>query len=312
MFAELANSLAIAEPCNFRNVTLVPIKSKCGPLSPVAAKSLDDAISDGTLRITEVSEQGSVPELRAKNFDENPVLILDGEELIGAKQNRIANVTVLVAAWSEIVIPVSCIEAGRWDYSRPNFAAAGRVASHKLRARKAEFVTDNLRHRRSRFSNQSAVWDDVREALHGLGAYSPTAALSDGFKSRADAIDSYLAAFTPQPGQVGVIYRIDGILAGLDLFGSEALFARAFAKLLRGCALQALAGFKTNAATAMQESDLLDLALRAPVDTFPGVGIGKERHIRSTEIGGGALELDGGLVHLFAFPRQSSDGDFAI
>jgi ARG and Rhodanese-Phosphatase-superfamily-associated Protein domain len=35
------------------------------------------------------------------------VLILDGEELVGAKQNRIVNVTILVVTQSEIVIPVS-------------------------------------------------------------------------------------------------------------------------------------------------------------------------------------------------------------
>jgi hypothetical protein len=31
--------------------------------------------------------------------------ILDGEELVGAKQNRIVNVTILVAPQSEVVIP---------------------------------------------------------------------------------------------------------------------------------------------------------------------------------------------------------------
>jgi hypothetical protein len=37
------------------------------------------------------------------------VLILDGEELVGTKQNRIVNTTILVAAGCEIVIPVSCV-----------------------------------------------------------------------------------------------------------------------------------------------------------------------------------------------------------
>ena len=41
-------------------------------------------------------------------------------------------------------------------------------------------------------------------------------------------------------GQFGVIYRIGGVLAGLDLLGSQAVFARAFPKLVRGSALQAL------------------------------------------------------------------------
>jgi hypothetical protein len=40
----------------------------------------------------------------------------DGEQLVGAKQNRILNMTVLVAAETEVTIPVSCVERGRWGY----------------------------------------------------------------------------------------------------------------------------------------------------------------------------------------------------
>src|SRR5262249_20404848 len=47
-----------------------------------------------------------------------------------------------------------------------------------------------------------------------LGAASPTNALSDGFEVRSNAIADYLAAFKVQPGQIGVIYKIDDVLAG--------------------------------------------------------------------------------------------------
>ena len=47
--------------------------------------------------------------------------MLDGEELIGAKQNRILNTTVLVAAHTEVTIPVSCVEQGRWGYRGRQF-----------------------------------------------------------------------------------------------------------------------------------------------------------------------------------------------
>jgi hypothetical protein len=44
--------------------------------------------------------------------------LLDGEELIGAKQNRALNLTILAPAKQVIVIPVSCVEAGRWHLRR--------------------------------------------------------------------------------------------------------------------------------------------------------------------------------------------------
>ena len=145
------------------------------------------------------------------------MLILDGEELVGAKQNRIVNLTILVAPRSEIVIPVSCIEAGRWGYSRPGFAAAGRVLNQEIRYCKAVAVTKNLKERRVRFSDQRAVWNGVSKALFALGAASPTSALSDGFDSRANAIDDFVEALRPLPEQIGVVYRIGGVVAGLDL-----------------------------------------------------------------------------------------------
>jgi hypothetical protein len=76
---------------------------------------LDDSLAGGWTVVTEVSEQGRVPELKVVNRGPKPTLIIDGEELLGAKQNRIVNLTILVAAKSELTIPVSCVEAGRCD-----------------------------------------------------------------------------------------------------------------------------------------------------------------------------------------------------
>ena len=55
------------------------------------------------------------------------VLFLEGEELVGAKQNRILNTSVLIAAHTKSKIPVSCVEAGRWGYKTAISARAGRI-----------------------------------------------------------------------------------------------------------------------------------------------------------------------------------------
>src|SRR5262249_19680404 len=121
-------------------------------------------------------------------------------------------------------------------------------------------------------------------------------------------IDDYLAAFNPQPRQVGVIYRIAGVLVGLDVFGSETAFARAFPKLLRGSALQALVGFGKDDGSHADDRQFLHAVFNATADRFPAVGLGEELRFDTEEMGGGALEVEGGLVHLFAFPRRSKDG----
>ena len=122
------------EPTIHRGITVVPLFPRRDP--GAAYTTLAAALRRG-LRITETSAAGSVPELVVANPLDEWVLLYDGEELVGAKQNRILNLTVLVAAESVTPIPVSCVEAGRWHRRSPTFAAAAHTAGPQLRLRKA-------------------------------------------------------------------------------------------------------------------------------------------------------------------------------
>ena len=54
----------------------------------------------------------------------SPVLLVDGEELIGAKQNRVLNLSILIPAKQRCVIPICCVEAGRWRAASREFSIA--------------------------------------------------------------------------------------------------------------------------------------------------------------------------------------------
>ena len=109
---EMLAAVLAGPPRSHHALCIVPI------LAPLEAEPawLTLAEAGDHVRITEVSEGGSVPDLRVANLADLPLLLLDGEQLVGAKQNRILNMTVLVAARSEVRIPVSCVEQGRWRY----------------------------------------------------------------------------------------------------------------------------------------------------------------------------------------------------
>ena len=88
------------------------------------------------VEVTEVDAAGSVPELLVINRSKRAVLIIDGEEVVGAKQNRVVNTSLLLPAESTTKIPMSCTEAGRWGRCRrssrnrtPCRAAAGAQGS---------------------------------------------------------------------------------------------------------------------------------------------------------------------------------------
>ena len=108
---------------------------------------LDEALGSGVIEVTEVNDHGAVPNLKVHNKSPKMVLILDGEELVGAKQNRIVNTTILIAGNATVVIPVSCVEQGRWSYNTPRFYSEERIMPSRMRAMKSEQVQRSVRAR---------------------------------------------------------------------------------------------------------------------------------------------------------------------
>jgi hypothetical protein len=73
---------------------------------------------------------------------------------------------------SELVIPVSCTEQGRWSYQSAEFYDSENLFSPKMRAKKASSVSDSLREGRNFASNQSAIWEDIEEMSFNAEVHS--------------------------------------------------------------------------------------------------------------------------------------------
>lgn len=149
--------LATGGPVRHGPLTVIPL------LGPEAEEPgwLTLAEAGEAVTVTEVSEAGAVPFLEVANGADRPVLLLDGEELVGAKQNRVLNTTVLVAAQSTVVIPVTCVEQGRWAYRSHRFAAADTSLFASLRAKKAARVSAAVRETGEHHGDQGEVWQDL-------------------------------------------------------------------------------------------------------------------------------------------------------
>ena len=135
IIAATLEALELGEPTVHRNLAVFPLLGGRGGRPPY--DTLKEALDAGTVTVAEVSEGGSVPRLALENRGERPVLVIDGEELVGAKQNRVLNLTILAPAGKSIVIPVSCVEQGRWSYRSRHFEDHGRILFSKARAAKS-------------------------------------------------------------------------------------------------------------------------------------------------------------------------------
>ena len=213
--------------------------------------------------------------------------------------NNLSDANVLKQG-QKLVIPVSCVEQGRWRYRNPEFASAGRALFARARANKVTQVTQSMVTSQSRSANQSRVWADVADKLAFCAAESETLSMSDAYESRAAQVEAYVAAFRPSPRQHGAVVAIDGQPVGLELFDSAASFSRYLGKLVRSYALDAIetAAGKALAPSEAKIRSFLDRLRNAAEERFPGVGEGEDIRLTGEGVAGGALAVDGRLVHL--------------
>jgi hypothetical protein len=247
-----------------------------------------------------------VPTLRAVNEGERPVLLLDGEELVGAKQNRVLNLTILVPAQSTLEIPVSCVEQGRWGYRSAEFSASGSAHHASGRAYKTQSVSASLRSGGRASADQVGVWRDIAAKAERMQVESPTLAMADLYEGHRGTVEDYVKGLPAGAGQCGALFAIDGAVVGLDLFDSTDTLAALLPKLVRSYALDAIECLGAEQAPAPREAaaNFLAQVRAAQGEPFPAVGLGEDLRLTGPALSGGALVLDGKVVHLCAFRNQ--------
>ena len=244
-----------------------------------------------------------MPELKFTNDCDQPVLLMDGEELVGAKQNRILNLTVLAPAGKTINIPVSCVEAGRWHARSAEFSVAGRAHFSRGRASKTEQVSESLRSRGTRHSAQSRVWDEISAKSARMEVDSSTSAAQAMYDANRASLEDYLGGFTAQEHQVGALFAINGEAVGFDLFDAVSTMEKQLPKLVQSFALDAIDESRQQQKEPGQEAakSLLQAAGEADIERFPAVGEGDDLRIQGQGITGGGLLHNDRLVHLCVF-----------
>ncbi len=200
---DLINKFKYSEAVEKENLVFYPIFMDANP-DQADYLLLDEAIAGGILEVSEVSDAGSVNVIVITNTAEKSVLVFDGDELIGAKQNRMVNTTIIIPGKSRINIPVSCVERGRWHRKSKNFRSSDVFGYCELRKQKAEQVAENLAFGSSFSANQSKIWSEIDRKQAKMGSFSGTDALHDVYKEKRHTMEEYINGIKPVKGQVGL------------------------------------------------------------------------------------------------------------
>ena len=283
---------------------LSAVQLKAEPVNTFDFISSASAISQKHIEITEISAGGSVNEICVINHSIFFVFLMDGDILSGAKQNRIINTSILLGPQSKTIIPVSCVESGRWNASSDKFGSTDYIAPIELRKSKAEQVSHSLKMKKVYHSDQSSIWNTVSKVSEKMNVASDTSNLSDVYETRSNSYEKFLNTFIADKEANGVAFFINNKLVNIEIFNRNNIFAEYFPKMLKGISMDAF-GLKTEGKIGTAEAEykvleLLDQMEITHMDLHKGVGLGNEKRFVTNDVTGFQLDYNNNLIHFTA------------
>ncbi|MGB9837604.1 ARPP-1 family domain-containing protein [Methanothermobacter sp.] len=332
-------SLEFLKPQVSGQMEVIPLRAPEGSQNYITLK---EAMSNDLISIGEVDEYGSVTKVLAVNRAAEPVLIIDGEELEGAKQNRVANATVLVPEKSETIIPVSCVEQGRWSYTSKEFRDPERVAALNVRVTKTRTVTENLENlgrraeidyavtdenvirdnfediRETNIGNQeellqvycarqSSVWDEVNRLHRRTGSTSKTGAMADAYRKKRKTLEEFKKPFKPVKDQKGVLVAINGRIAGFEFISRSSVYRELHDKIIKSYAIEAMLHDEATY-DPVDHEDFIERIMNSDEHRYPSPGYGIDHRYTSEGLVGSALTHAGEVIHSVFFNLQDDSG----
>ena len=293
-FKEFINDLEFDKEQVHNNLMFIPITSS--KKHDFGFLSLNKAFEDGLVEIKELDDDGSVPEVKVYNKSEQFLIIFDGEHLIGAKQNRIVNKTIIINPFSEIVVPVSCTEAGRWHHNSEGFSKSKYNAPMKMR--KASKQGED---------SQSEVWDHVAAFMQTAELQSPTSSLHEVFEEVSPSFDDYREKITKLPSQVGVIVYVNGVFTGLDILGDPKLFSDLYENLMNSYLIEGLDKPDENRVENNSQNltkEILDELIQSRLTKGKSIGAEGRENIKGRKTLGEFVSFNKAPIHIALFHNQ--------
>lgn len=196
-----------------------------------------------------VHETGDVNALAVENRSaDTELFIQEGDIIKGGRQDRVIATDMLVPPKSGAVpFPAHCVEQGRWT------GRGGEAATHFNKS--DQFAVGNeLRYANATY-DQGKVWENVKKNQEQLSANlnvrvnAPESESSLQLALENKAVQGRVAEFEQalraagesRRNVIGVVFVVNGQVTGAEVYGSNALFLKAWPKLLRSNAASAVA-----------------------------------------------------------------------
>ena len=218
---KLNPGIEMLQPQVHENITIIPLKTERIYIDLLTLKK---GLELGLVEVKEC-DTSQVNTVIVKNHSVTPLILIDGEEIIGGDQNRIVNSTILIDAESEMKIPVSCSEKHRWAF-KSEFKQSDYIANYKTRRAK-EYAS------RVSSSFQDVIWSSIDSLEMEQDFASPTSAMDGSYENIKAAHNQIIKQFKIIDGQTGVLIMVDGQFTGFELFLNSEIYREFHEKILK-------------------------------------------------------------------------------
>lgn len=295
----LVRTLEVGRPVVHGSLTIVPVYAQ-GVADRTEYVTLEDALKRGAIEITEV-DGGQVPQVKISSLSKSVLFLMAGEILTGCRQDRILAQDVLLAPGTrDLIVPVFCVEQGRWTSQSPAFTSRENLGTYKLRSRAVERAP----------SAQSRIWEEVRDQNRSLGVSSGTGAYQDAYekdenKQAIGAIEKKISdGLRLDDDVVGVVIGLGGRAVSVDVFANAHLFRKEWPKILRSSALSALHEKRGGGLGQKEAADFLRSLAGRDYGRKPALDLGYELESAGTRAMVRALVYREAVIHLAGFPQE--------
>ena len=234
--ASFYSQLSVGKPAVYGNLAVYPVYLPGGGGKLGDVLTMAEAAETGRFKIAEREEGAAVNTLEVHNDTDKYVVLLAGEMVRGAKQDRIISFDVVVPPRGKVGVDAFCVEAGRWTEVSEHFTYENEMAPASVRAT-AQGKKD-----------QGQVWAEVSKVNAERGAVTGTDALTasyddPAFRADVQKYEKALNDLAKGKEVVGVIVVAEGKVKAGDVFANHDLFAAVWPRLLTSYAMDAaLAG----------------------------------------------------------------------
>jgi hypothetical protein len=275
--------------------------------------TFDEAVQATVLDVAEMDENGRVSTIKVVNKADRLVFLMAGELLVGCKQDRVINASIMMPAKDKLFIPATCVEAGRWSYRSRKFSSAGTSSHGFLRMMMSRQAAEHYKARGIPGSDQAAVWVEVARKMAKTRSGSFSGALQDMYKDYASRLEDVLAEISAPDGCHGAAFAVDGKILAADLFDKPTTLKKLWSKLIKSYAMDALDDPKDKPRIVQPEQivEWVKAAGAAKQQWFDSPGVGYDVRIEGERSIGAALVVEEHLVHLELFQEElaAPEGD---